>query len=120
MPSIKMAAVLEELELGRLFQTLKENLLACPRAAALNDPEFTEAIQRFLSDPRVKESLQILGNINRELCEWLDILPAIAGMLSPILTDILQNEKCRNYLANVLLSGSRLLRETLLIAVAKK
>ena len=115
-----MAGILDELALTRLFQTLKGNLLSCPSAAALNDPEFTEAVQRFLSDARVKESLQILGNINRELCEWLDILPAIAGMLSPILTDIFENEKCRDYLANLLLSGSRLLRETLAIAVAKR
>jgi hypothetical protein len=115
-----MAGVLEELALGRLLQTLKENLLACPKAAALNDPEFSEAVRQFLSDPRVRESLQILGGINRELCEWLDVLPAVAGMASPILTDMLENEKCREYMANLLLSGSRLLREFLAVAVAKK
>jgi hypothetical protein len=115
-----MAGVLEELALARLLQTLKENLLACPKAAVLNDPEFSQAIQQFLSDPRVRESLQILGGINRELCEWLDVLPAVAGMASPVLTDLLENEKCREYLANAFLSGSRLLRELLAIAVAKK
>jgi len=117
---VLMAGVLEELALPRLLQTLKETLLACPRAAALNDPEFSQAIQQFLSDPRVRESLRILGGINREMCEWLDVLPAVAGMASPVLTDLLQNEKCREYLANLLVSGSRLLREFLAIAVAKK
>jgi hypothetical protein len=115
-----MVSILQELALPQLLQTLRENLLACPSAAAINDPAFTEAVQRFLSDARVRESLQILGNINRELCEWLDILPAVAGMLSPILTDMLENERCREYLANILLSGSKLLKETLAIAVAKK
>lgn len=115
-----MMGILEDLALPRLFQTLKENLLACPRAAALNDPEFSGALQAFLSDQRVRESIQILGGLNRELCEWLDILPALAGMAAPILADMLQNERCREYLARILLSSSRLLRETLAIAVAKK
>jgi hypothetical protein len=115
-----MESILQELGIVPLFKTLRENLLACPKAAAINDPEFLRAVQQFLSDARVKESVQILGNINRELCEWLDILPAIAGMASPIVTDMLQNERCREYLANVMLSGSRLLKEFLYIVIAKK
>ncbi len=115
-----MTGILKELGLTEVLETLFTHLSSIPKAMELNDPEFEQAFQKFLSDPRVKEAFGILRSINLELVEWLDIIPAVAGMSSPFLTDMFQNERTREYLCNILLSSARVLREALAIAVAKR
>jgi hypothetical protein len=65
-------------------------------------PEILKAMKDFLKDKRVRKGLDSLLVASRLLFELSDAWPMLAGMISPLMKEALEDRKIKGSLANII------------------
>jgi hypothetical protein len=87
------------------------------------NPELLKAMKDFLRDKKVRKGLDSILSASRFLFELSDAWPMLAGMMSPLMKEALEDKKIKGSLANIIESLGILAKEgrvAILLKIGRK